>query len=130
MNTPLTVAVEKIGNFVFRQRRMRDEFAVAAEAARLTEGLNDIPDWLGDMANVVATLKVLVAEAPPDWDIDAMDPLDPQTYTTLHRVYTAFREREDSFRNGGGPKREGDSEGNGEDDSLLVSADLQPGADG
>jgi hypothetical protein len=92
------VDVDGVGHFVFRNRVMRDEFKIEAEIARLTEGVPEPTPMLTAMANTVAPLKVLAVEVPEGWDIDAMDPLDPEVFGRLAAVRKALAEKEKFFR--------------------------------
>lgn len=105
-----TVEVEDIGTFVFARRTMRDEFRIQAEYSRLTEGVPVPALHLFQTATQVATLKVLTVEAPDDWNIDAMDPLDEASYDKLDRVHAALRDKEDTFRKVPDQGREGNRE--------------------
>ncbi|MNF19326.1 hypothetical protein D3C80_2240330 [compost metagenome] len=49
--------------------------------------------------------------APEDWDIEAMDPLDEDTYATLLKVHAALADKERSFRKGKGQVSETQREG-------------------
>lgn len=113
-NTDFQAPVDGIGTFTFARRRMRDEMAIAAEFSRLTEGVETPTPYLASVAGWISTLKVLTVASPDGWDIDAMDPLDEDTYANLVKVHTALREKEGSFRSGSKPeveaKRKGDSE--------------------
>lgn len=112
-NTDFQITVDGIGTFTFARRRLRDEMAIGAEFSRLTEGVETPTPYLASVAGWVSTLKVLTVEAPEGWDIDAMDPLDEDTYAKLVTVHTALRDKEGSFRSGAKPegeaKRQGDS---------------------
>lgn len=89
--------VEGIGTFTFTKRRMREQFRVEAEFARLTEGAPVAAD-VSSLAMSVACLRVLTVEAPEGWNLDEMDPEDGDTYSKILRVYGALRAREDAFR--------------------------------
>lgn len=127
--TDFFVDVEGIGNFSFARRMLRDEMRIAAEYSRITEGVETPTEWLQFVGTWVSTLKVLTVTAPDGWDIDAMDPLDQETYANLRDVHAALREKEQSFRAGkkgaGAAERKDDSAGPG----VLVPAEVQPGAD-
>lgn len=114
-NTDFQATVDGIGTFTFAKRRMRDELAIASEFSRLTEGVEMPTTYLSSVAGWISTLKVLTVRAPDDWDIDEMDPLDPDTYEKLVKVHTALREKEGSFRSGSKPKGEAERQGNSGD---------------
>lgn len=90
--------VEGVGHFVFGRRTLRDEARIAAEYSRLTEGVATPTEDLVLLASWMSTLAVLTSGAPEGWDVDGLDPLDPDTYTRLGKVYAALREKEGSFR--------------------------------
>lgn len=92
------IQIEGVGAFEFRHRRLRDEMRVAAEYSRLTEGVDNPPAWFDQLARMVATVKILTVKGPEGWDVDAMDPLDGETYATITKVYAALRDKEDFFR--------------------------------
>lgn len=118
-----------IGNFSFARRSMRDELRIAAEYSRLTEGVEKPTDWLHIVATWISTLSVLTVTAPPGWDIEAMDPLDQESYDKLLAVHTALRVKEDSFRSSKSANSQAARPGNGEVDGVLVPAQVQPAAD-
>lgn len=97
------VLVEGVGNFEFRHRTLRDEIRIGVEYSRLTEGVKTPSNWLATFAEVVSTLKVLTVVAPGGWDIDTMDPLDPNSYYRLLRGWRALWEKETSLRKGTAP---------------------------
>ena len=99
MSLPRTheVEVEGVGRFVFNKRRIADQVRIEAEARRMTGGPIDDPD-LENVAIAAATLKHLAVEAPEDWDIDALDPLDREDTDRLWNVYRSLRNAEGTFR--------------------------------
>jgi hypothetical protein len=106
MATDFDVMVEGIGNFRFAKRTMRDELAIQVEYARMIDGV--IPtDWLHSVAGWISALTVLTVKAPDGWDIEAVDPLDPDTYANLALVYEALVTRERSFRKR--PEKDGET---------------------
>ncbi|HET7675834.1 MAG TPA: hypothetical protein VFL54_09960 [Gammaproteobacteria bacterium] len=123
------VDVEGIGTFQFRRRTMRENLRIDAEYSRLTEGVETPSKSLDLTAEMMSTLKVLTEDAPDGWDVDALDPLDPETYRKLIAVYSALREKEEFFRRGPGKAGQGDRQTSGGDDGVVVPADVQPGAD-
>lgn len=90
----ITLEVDGIGRFVFRTRTMADTIRICAERATLLGDAAQVPDWLDAFAIAFATLKVLTEEAPYDWDLDAMDPLNLKSYERVADVYRAFRAHE------------------------------------
>lgn len=123
-STDFTVNVENIGEFSFAQRQMRDELKIQAEFRRLTEGLDDPGDDLEMVARIMSVLKVLMVMAPTEqWqDLDKLDPLEPDTYACLIRIYDALRDQERSFRRK--PEQGGATSGPaaGEVSGVLVPA--------
>ncbi len=77
---------------------MRDEFAVAAEYSRLTEGVDTPTKFLHYYARAFATIKVLGVSVPPGWDIEKLDPQEDASYAQLIDVYDAIRAQEADFR--------------------------------
>lgn len=124
-----TVPVEGIGAFTFGKRKLRDELAIGAEYSRLTEGVDTPTPWLEAVAGWIAALKVLTVEAPEGWNIDEMDPLDPETYAKLRKVHAALREKEGSFRRSGDAAGQADGQGMGANNGVRVQAPVQPAAD-
>lgn len=96
------VDVDGIGSFRFGKRTMRDEIKVQVEYARLIEGVEPT-NWLHLVAGWISVLKVMTVRAPDDWDIDEMDPLEPETYENLSKVHSALVKKERSFRSSQGP---------------------------
>lgn len=107
--TDFHVPVDGIGTFSFAKRMMRDELRIAAEFSRLTEGVDSPTPFLATVAGWISQLRVLTVDAPDGWDLDALDPLDPESYAKLLKVHGALREKEDSFRGGANAARQGDS---------------------
>lgn len=123
------VQVEGIGTFTFARRTLNDEVKIQVQYARLTEGVETPTPWLFHFATWLATLKVLMVAAPDGFDLEALDPLDENTYTTLEKVFRALREQEDRFRGKSGEGRQGAGAPAGEDDRVLVPAEVQPAAE-
>jgi len=92
------VQVEGLGSFTIGRRTMRDEFAVAAEYSRLTEGVQTPTDFLHYYARAFATAKVLVVSAPSGWDIEKLDPQEDASYAQMIDVFDAIRAKEADFR--------------------------------
>lgn len=122
-------SVDGIGTFTFARRNMRSELAIAAEFSRLSEGIATPSAFLETVGGWIATLKVLTLVAPDGWVLDEMDPLDDENYARLMKVHGALRAREDLFRGKPESKREDQRTGGGAVDSVLVPAQVQPGAD-
>lgn len=99
--------VEGVGRFGFRQRTMRDEFRVEAIYSDLTGGIATPTGVLEFYARAFATLKTLTESAPEDWDLESLDPFDPDSYARLQKVYSALRGAEERFRSGPGKDGQG-----------------------
>ena len=127
--TDFYVEVEPIGTFTFAKRTMRDELRILAEVSRLTEGVESPTAQLSVLAGWLAPLKVLTVRAPEGWDLETLDPLDPESYQKLIKVYGALRDKEGSFRRGTSGDGEGGGAKDGEKPGVLVPAKTQPGAD-
>jgi len=129
LSVDLHVEVDGIGRFIFAQRTMRSEMRISAEYSRLVDGVDTPVQFLRVTADAMATLKVLTVEAPEGWDLEAMDPLDEQSYLKLLQVHSALREQEEIFR---GKSRQGvktSGESDGGDAGTVVSKDVQATAD-
>lgn len=95
--TDFAVSVENVGNFTFAKRTMRDEIDIQVEYARIINGVEPTA-WLEAVGGWISTLRVLTVRAPEGWEIDGLDPLDPETYAQLRAVHAALTEKERSFR--------------------------------
>lgn len=95
--TDFALPVDGVGTFTFGRRTMADEIKIQVEYARIIEGVEPT-EWLSRVGGWISTLKVLTVRAPEGWDIDEMDPLDPEVYEDMMLVYLALRAKEDSFR--------------------------------
>ncbi|NCA72069.1 MAG: hypothetical protein EOM91_18720 [Sphingobacteriia bacterium] len=122
-----TLDVDGVGVFTVKRRTVLTEIEIAAEINRLLGGQDAVSNWLAGLVATVATLKVQVAEAPKDFDIDELDPDDPDSYDLMNRVYRAVKAKEGSFRSG--KRATGKSEGTGEDLRMGISEAVEPGAD-
>lgn len=119
--------IDGIGRFVMRRRNFALELRIAAEVNRIVGGQNEVSEWLMGLAQMVAALKVLVVEGPKNWDIDEMDPDDPDSYAALYKIIQEVRQREATFRQGNRDPRP--RAGNADELRLAVSETLEPGAD-
>ncbi len=95
--TDFTVTVDQVGTFTFGRRTMRDEIAIQVEYARIIDGVEPT-DWLQAVGGWISTFRVLTVRGPAGWDVENLDPLDPETYANMMRVYSALAEKERSFR--------------------------------
>lgn len=96
--TDFTVDVPEVGRFTFGMRKLGDELEVQKHYSRTLDGDEHPTEWLSTLAGWLATLTVMTVRAPEGWDIEGMDPTDQETYARLAQVYTAFVEKERSFR--------------------------------
>jgi len=124
--TDFTVPVEGIGTFRFARRTMRDQFSIDTEIARLTDGLDNLPEYLALAASAVACIKVLAVESPAGWDPEKLDPLEEESYRQLLAVHRALRESEGRFRGRPGKGSEESRSTDGEDGGVLVPEEVQP----
>lgn len=92
------VQVDGLGSFTFGRRTMRDEFAIAAEYSRLTEGVATPTDFLHVYARAFSTVKVLQVASPGSWDVEQLDPQENASYAQLIGVFDALRVQEADFR--------------------------------
>ena len=99
MTVPRTheVPVEGIGTFTFAHRKMASQLRIEAEEENILGGpsTNAV---LRNGAYMLATLSVLTERAPSGWDVDSMDPLDPEERARVRKVYEALRVAEEKFR--------------------------------
>lgn len=96
-STDFRVPVEGVGEFVFAKRAMRDEIDIQVEYARMLQGVEPT-NWLQAVCGWLSDLRVLIVRAPDSFDLDELDPLDPETYAKLGRVHGGLKEKENSFR--------------------------------
>ena len=118
--------VDGVGVFQVKRRTMLTEIEVAAEVNRLVGGQEDLSDWLRGLVQTVATLKVQIVEAPDDFDIEELDPDDPDSYALMTRVYRAIKAKEGDFRSG--KRAKSPSEDAGEDVPVGLPKAVEPGA--
>ena len=138
MNRPsapsdFVVDVDDVGHFVFGRRTRRDNFRIAAEYHRLTEGTNPTGNDFALEAEAQATLSTLLVDGPPGFAesllLDNPDPMDPEAVLRMIDVFLALRKKELSFRPGSNEEGKGSREGDGKRDGVLVSPEVQPAAD-
>lgn len=123
---PLKVEVAGIGTFRFRQRTIREQLRIEVEAHRILDGEEMPPVGLRQFALMIASLVVLLESAPAGFDLDAMDPLDPATFSQIEEVYAALRSAEAAFRGGIPDSGEEHRQGTGEPDAHLVPGAVPP----
>lgn len=105
------VTVDGIGVFRYRRRTMRTAVAINAEYNRLTEGAQAVSSEFAGLCDFLAYLRVMIVEAPDDWDPYAVDPDSEEEVGRLNRVYRAIKDAEARFRTGTGPDRPGSGKG-------------------
>ena len=92
------VTYDGLGTFTFARRTMRDEFAIAAEYSRLTEGVQTPTDFLHYYARAFSTINVLQVVGPDGWNVEKLDPQEDASYAQLIGVFDALRAQEADFR--------------------------------
>jgi hypothetical protein len=124
--------IENLGRFTFGRRTMRDVFLIRSEYNRLTNGNyseNGVPVDGGAWA--IATLFVLMVEAPESFDLDKVDPLMDDTWEDkTAAVFTALRAKELGFRPNSGKEVQAASPPTSDKPSVGIPPKVQPGADG
>jgi len=109
--TDFPLTVEDVGTFVFARKAMREQVSIAVEYARLTEGVPEVVEILGDIPEAMATIKVLTVSAPEGWDADTLDPEDKESYEKIMKVWGALRDKLAGFRKSKHHGSEGEGEG-------------------
>ncbi len=89
-NTTLTV--ENIGEFEIKPDSARVSIALDVEYTRLTEGVENLPQQLMFVCNILATLKCRIAKSPDSWNPYEMDPFDEDTVKQANDVYLAIKD--------------------------------------
>lgn len=107
--TDYQITVENVGAFTVARRTMRDQFKIAAEYSRITEGVETPTRFLHFYAQAFATCKVLTVSAPDGFDLELIDPLDEGSYAALIAFDDALTRKEEDFRlqSGKGSKTSG-----------------------
>lgn len=128
--TDFKVTVDGIGDFMFARRGMRDEIKINVEFSKYLEGLDTPTDYLVAIATWLSVLRVLMVGGPEGWtDMDAVDPLEEDTYDGLLKIYAGLRNKEDSFRRS---TKKGGAEvgsGDGANSGVLVPSKVPAPAD-
>ena len=96
--TDYQVDVENVGTFTVARRTMRDEFKIAAEYSRITEGVETPTRFLSYFARAFSCCKVLTVIAPDGFDLEGIDPLDDESYAALIAFNEALTAKEEDFR--------------------------------
>lgn len=124
--TDFHIDVEGVGRIAFGRRTMRDVFLIRGAYNRLTGGNFDENGIAADLgAWAIATLSVLMVEAPAELDLEKIDPLLDDTWEDKAAlVFSALRAKELSFR----PKRRAEvqaaSPSTSDEPSAGVSAEV------
>lgn len=95
-----TVNVPDLGKFTFARRTLRDELAISAEFARLSEGA-PVTGPAALVMTALADLVVLTVGAPDGLDPDSLlasDATDGGTFDRALAIWGALRDKEDTFR--------------------------------
>lgn len=102
-----TFDVDGIGTFVFRRRTMAHRYSITAAALKIM-GTGEVTN-LGLLAETekMAEVQLLCVSAPEGWNVEDMDPLDPEEMRQFGIVHARFREAEETFRRGAAAKRPG-----------------------
>lgn len=126
-NAGLIVPVEGIGTFTFAMRTIGNQFKIESEYCRLTDGVPEVTVFLGNLAQSVADISVLVVSGPKGWasreDILNKDAYTPETYEQINRVWSALRDKEASFRGIQTEPQEG-GQGDVGDDVVVVPPEV------
>ncbi len=122
------VPVEGLGTFTFARRRLKDEIAIQVERSKILGGTEFPTDFLWNLGAWLSTIRVLMVLAPNGWNPDELDPLEPETFDEISRVFVALREKEDSFRRKPRKGSEEQGEADSKDGGLLVPPEVQPAA--
>lgn len=126
--TDFGIDVAGVGRFAVARRTMRDEFRIAAEYSRLTEGVETPTVFLHVYARAFATALVLVSQAPDGFDLETLDPLEEASYATLMAVHSAIVAQEDRFRGQPGARSQAGGSRDGGDRGPVVPQEVQPAA--
>lgn len=122
------VEVEGVGTFIFGRRTLKDELRIQAEYSRITEGVDTPTLMLYTLGIAIATIRILMVQGPVDFDLDALDPVEEDTFTQLQAIYEGVKAKEYSFRKKSGKGSKADSTPDVEVDGVLVPTEVQPSA--
>lgn len=120
--------VEGEGGFIFARRNMRLNITIGVELARLGEGVV-LDEFLEVFIMALATLSVLTVSAPPRWTPEEFDPFEPDSYSRVLKVWSALRDKEESFRETPKAPGQGNGAGAGVDVGVLVPEKVPAPAD-
>lgn len=122
------VEIEGVGTFIFGRRTLKDELRIQAEYSRITEGVETPTLMLYTLGIAIATIRVLMVQAPVGFDLDTLDPIEDDTFIQLQSVYEGVKAKEYSFRKKSGKGSEADRPADVELDGVLVPQEVQPSA--
>jgi hypothetical protein len=134
-NTDFFVVVPEVGTFRFGRRTYGDRLRIRSNFLTLAKVLGEDDAELSGQAGIIAAYKQMCVECPPGWeDIEKLDMAEDAEgmIDRILAVYSLWRETEDSFRIRKEPAQnvQGSGEGNGQDQAVLVSPEVQPVASG
>lgn len=90
-----SITTEDSGNFIFRYPTMLDELNIDKTASQLLAG-NDAPTIAAqNIAQMMATLKVMLKSYPDDFNLDEI-----YDHNDLLKIYNAYLEKVSQFRGG------------------------------
>lgn len=94
------IEVPELGTFRFARRTYGDRLKIRAEFLKLVRDAGETDPELATQAAILAAHKVLCVEAPAGWqDLAAVDMIAvPDADERIYSIYTALKEKEDSFR--------------------------------
>ncbi len=119
------ITVDGVGDFTFKRRTLRLSTMILGEYERYVSGIESPSDYLVSIATWISALKVLIEEAPKGFDLETMDPVEPETYAKLSEVYSALVGAENRFRGGHGKENKAAGQSASGDDQAVVSETIQ-----
>lgn len=95
----LTFRVDGIGEFEFRKRNFNDEATIEMATRHMLGGAAlSGDDELRRFCRAISTLRILLVTKPDGWDLEELDPLDPDDVGSAMRAFGGLRAAEDEFR--------------------------------
>jgi hypothetical protein len=88
--------VEGIGTFIFQYLTLREELQVENLVAKLLEYNKDPEDAPNIIARMIATLSVVVVQAPDHWDVNEI-----YDFKELEKVFEGYTNEVQFFRGNG-----------------------------
>lgn len=128
-----SLPVDALG--VFQVKRMNPGLRIAVEVAaeRMSFGPDGVKvqgKLLLRALHIVALAERVIVSAPEGFDLEVMDPADPEDFAKLVIWEDAYLAADARFRNRPWPPREALGPGAGADGGIPVSPQVQPGANG